>query len=35
VTYVGPEAAFAKTPVQIRCGRRNDRYNAKVLPASP
>ena len=35
VSYIGPVAAFDKTPVRVRCERRDERYYAQVLPAPP
>jgi hypothetical protein len=34
-TYVGPEAAFAQKGARILCGRRDERYFARLLPAPP
>lgn len=31
-TYIGPEAAFERKDLHIVCGRKNERYFAKVLP---
>jgi len=33
-TYVGREAAFEQKGVRILCGRRNERYFAKVVPSA-
>lgn len=31
-TYIGPEAAFEQKNVRILCGRKNERYYAKLVP---
>lgn len=33
-TYIGREAAFEQKGAQIMCGRRNERYFAKLVPAA-
>jgi hypothetical protein len=32
--YIGPESAFERKDVRIRCGRRDERYYAKLAPSA-